>query len=159
MKKTIKGKMAEIIDFFLIQCPVSYKKDGREITVSLKGLTFEKMHYQKSDLNKLLNSMRKDIKGNLCFAKSAEEVLRFREEMKNNRVSEFIACTVHVYLYKTKSIFYHIRNSFAHGCYEYDEKTKKYTLTAKKGEKYKAVMVLHEKTLIEWINRFENKNF
>lgn len=163
MKKIIKGKMIEIIDFYLIQCPVSYKVKERKKVVSLKGLTFEKMRYEKTEVLKLLHAMKKDINNNIYFVKNAEEAMRIEYQMKgslnNNRAFEFIVCTINDSMSKTKNIFYQIRNCFAHGSFEFNEKKKEYTMISKKNDNFKAIIVLKESTLIKWISRFENKDF
>ena len=60
-------------------------------------------------------------------------------------------------MFRTRTLFYMIRNALAHGLFE--NKGNVYYFKAEKDKKLKALMRLKYTTLIDLKNRFLNKNF
>ncbi len=124
---------------------------------NLKKSLYEKCKFEK-DKNFYKASIQQDMK-NAC------EVCKLKKNFCKNKNEERIAFVKVKNYNEVMSIFYHIRNSLAHGRIAIMENSQKeitYFLEdgKKKNEKFivTARMVLKEKTLISWINTIENKS-
>ena len=136
----------KIITFYLFECPVE--------NVSARGYEFGDLGWTNYYLRKF-NSMMKDVatiedkNWRLCNIKDIDDNLKSIDKSK-----EYIVCNNGNG--KTKSIFYAIRNAFAHGSFEinYNNKVIFYHLKNIDNSTLKADIYLKEETLILWISLF-----
>lgn len=145
----------KVIDFYLFHCPVD--KKGKEI-VSARGKTFRERNITDKKLRALLAEMKKDIEHYELADEhcKVEERVFIAENSKkyNNTEFQMIIFYENKDLGKTKTIFYAIRNAFAHGSF---------SVKPSKGEKIyyfenryqkiiKAQFRIKETTLLKWID-------
>ena len=136
----------KIITFYLFECPVE--------NVSARGYEFSDLGWTNYYL-RMLNSMMKDVtkiednNWKLCNIKDIDYNLK-----QIDRKKEYIVCNNGNG--KTKSIFYAIRNAFAHGSFEIESNNKEvfYHLRNLDNNTLKADLYLREETLISWISLF-----
>lgn len=143
----------KILEFYLFKCPVAINKRK----VSQKGETFEKMNITGRKLSSLLKEMKKGTE--YRCVESNQSVEKIFESAKNNSGFSDKYCNLIVYIEnkeikKTKTIFYYIRNAFAHGDFSVDniEGQNIYTLRSSKNGNVRGAFRLKETTLIQWID-------
>lgn len=161
--KVEKCNFLKIIDFYLFKCPVQLNTD---VKVSARGETFELRGITKGRLRSLLKEVKSAFsKETFIAVKSSSpiSVEQYIDSMQqktsfNDAHFEFVVFSVDTNLKQTKSLFYAIRNAFAHGsfsvCNTVNSKKVYYLENEKKGL-IKARMRLKEETLINWINLVE----
>jgi len=160
----LKKEDRELIEFYLINCPVDYKKKKTKeyVVVSHKGPTFTSLNYQSAEITKLLKTFNKTINNNIVRCSNHQEVEAAEARIKHDkgysdRNFEYVAIIENTDMFRTRTLFYMIRNALAHGSFE--NKDKVYYFKAEKDKKLKALMRLKYTTLIDLKNRFLNKNF
>lgn len=144
-----------ILDFYLFHCPV--EKKGKK--VSNRAKSFEEYKIRDTGLTKLLNLMKKDfIAGTYRILKSEEDVEKVRIQLEKSSglkddYYEFIILKEDREIGKTRSIYYAIRNAFAHGSFSIKNTAKDriYYFESSKDGKIKSQIRLKEKTLLNWI--------
>ena len=144
-----------ILDFYLFNCPFVMKnqnKDKKDKTpVSQREHTFGKYGFTGGKITSLLHSMKKDL---------AKKVYSCKNEVNSNKIpsanksEEFIFYVPPDRMSKTESIYYMIRNAFAHGGFKIENGV--YFLVSKKKNKFKAIMKLKETTLLKWITEIQS---
>lgn len=110
--------------------------------------------------------MKKDLKekiycvGMINDIKNGEQKIRIENGYKAE-CFEYMVFVNNSQMGKCKSIFYMIRNSFAHGSFNIKKNNNEnyYYLESSKSNSIKAIMCLKEKTLIKWINDVKTKDF
>ena len=131
-----------IVNFYVFSCPVK-NKNGK---VCCNAMTFEQLGYSRQSLIKLLKFIKTKLNNRVCF----EEILSLHPDLNlKNKNYEIISCVEKKEIGKTKTIFYLIRNAFAHG--QFDLISKTYILSPSKNGKPKGFIRLKEKTLLEII--------
>ena len=161
--KVGKCNFLKIIDFYLFKCPVQFHTD---IKVSARGETFESRGITEWRLTSLLREVKSTFaKETFIAVKSSSpiSVEQYIDSMQqktsfNDAHFEFVVFNVDTKLKQTKSLFYAIRNAFAHGSFSVcniGNSKKVYYLENKKKGLIKARMRLKEETLINWINLVE----
>ncbi len=157
----LSNRDENLFEFFVVNCPVSRKRDGSYDFVSKKGKEFQKLNYVAQDYKKLLNAIKKDLNNDIVFT-DKESINHVEEEIKKtkkyrNTNFEYIGIIENPDYKKTKSIYYMIRNAFAHGDFEYDKGI--YVLRSMRNNELKAIMRLKYSTLIKLRDRYINKDF
>lgn len=146
-----------IVAFFVYQCPVQYK-DGRKVTP--RAVSFEEKNIIAAKQTSLLNSMKSKIEHKECYkpCNSMQDIMEFEKSCRKKYPAEnhveFIAYIPDPELEKTRTIFYSLRNSLAHGSFSFvDSKNGErfYYFEAAKGNNIKARYCLSERTLMKWI--------
>lgn len=147
MKTAKENKLFnEIIDFYLLNCPVVVNKNK----VCARAKSFAELGFCSQKLSKLLKVMNKDVNNRIFFDREPSE---HKETNLKDVNYEIISCVEHGELKKTKSIFYAIRNGLAHG--QYQIKQKVIVIEPSKNKK-KAFIRLKMATLIKWIGYIKN---
>ena len=147
----------EVLNFYVLNCPVIINK-GK---VSQRAKTFEDKGIQHTSLSKFLKAMKKSCDKQIvweCCTDSADIINK--SERQQNNTNEFLFFIENTVIGQTRSIFYYIRNSLAHGEFSVVKEQKKnvfYFECSNKG-KTKARMKVYETTLLTWIRLFENFN-
>ncbi len=153
-----------ILRFYLFECPVTTesvkKKKKIKKHVSARGIPLERQGWSGNALNTLLAAMKRNASSNLKYmvvepSSSVGIIVRNEEAISTQSDPNFelIAFKENSTLGKTKSIFYMIRNAFAHGSFSVvgtSNGTIYYFQSEKDGE-IKSQIRLKEKTLLAWI--------
>lgn len=164
-----------IINFYLWGCPTqtvkiqkdeATKKETRiKNKVSQQAITFEEQGWNGNNLNTLLSEMKKTSSKKLlysCIGKNQdikEAAEKAEAESNNSDINfEMIVFTEENHIGQTKTIFYYIRNSIAHGSFSRisNDGTPVYYFENKYGGKTKARIRLRERTLLHWIELFNS---
>ncbi len=156
----------KIIDFYLFNCPVYTIKGSNNHkvinNVSKHNKSFYDLNYKQQDFKKLLNKIRKPIKSYMEYYflendKNLES--EFNIIVNNIKLKDpeydFIIYKSLIPNNKTMSIFYAIRNAFAHGTFSIktiNQRKKIYYFESKNNNIIKARIRLKEKTLLNWID-------
>lgn len=133
-----------IIQFYVFECPVEHNNKNR---VSQRGETLRELGWESGNCTRLLNLMKNDCP------------LRFvsQEEMNHTPYGfeNYGGVLVqHGALSKTATVFYYIRNAFAHGSFSV-EKIKKeilYSFQNDYHKKRRGLFRLREHDLLRWID-------
>lgn len=140
-----------ILDFYLFKCPVMFKNKQ---CVSLIADTFEELGLTGANLRILLNKIKKTVPKDRFISIGPKDNLDEYYKNIQNKFSdpnfEIIILKKHSELCITKTLFYMIRNAFAHGSFEIIGKT--YCFKCSKGENLRAIIRLRENTLLRWID-------
>lgn len=154
-----------IIDFYLFNCPVqiiTHKNDGTKNCelVSRRAVTFEDKDWIGGNITTLYTEITRNLTVE-CIEKdgSVEETRLHTEETStlNDRYFDMIIYKKDWRINKTKSIFYSIRNSLAHGAFSVVNNGGNpvyYFENEKNG--IKAQIRLKESTLLKWIELFNS---
>lgn len=149
-----------IINDLVFHCPSSHrkKKDGKSTyyPVSNRNNSFRERKIEKTLLATLLscikalfddNSFRIIKKNAICVSELVNDIQRSSKDA----YKELFVCMENTNMSDAETVFYYIRNAFAHGSFEVVcEKGKRiYILESKKEEMIKARMRLTEETLLE----------
>ena len=149
-----------ILRFYLFECPVTTesvkKKKKIKKHVSARGIPLERQGWSGNALNTLLAAMKRNASSSLKYMVVAPSsdvgtVVRNEEALSTQSDPNFelLVFKENSSLGKTKSIFYMIRNAFAHGSFsivETNNGTIYYFQSEKDGET-KSQIRLKEKTL------------
>lgn len=141
----------KILDFYLFNCPVYFPKMKK--VVSHRATIFEKTVW-KDNLTTLLSEMKRNIA--YQPVKSNDDVEVIRSQFDGNE--QYIVFIENTELKITRSIFYAIRNSFAHGSFSVVNNSGKpiYYLESSKDGIIKSQIKLYESTLLKWIDLFNS---
>lgn len=164
--------LIEAIDFFVLHCPASnrsYVKDGAlpdgkkkkkmiYKDVSARDCSFHRNGITGNLLSTILAEIRRPIakQGLYQIIETDADVEMTAETLLHNRTGSD-QCPDLIVIHKrsdmpdSESIYYYIRNAFAHGSFEIvrdDKNQPVYRFESKKNETIKARMQLKEKTLI-----------
>lgn len=137
---------------FIVYCPSAYKKqDKKEKTaryepVSKKNCSFRERKIRNDLLTKVINK----IKDCVCciemtYCEQVETAYLSETKSNNDFEKSVIVYKKHSEMSRTESIYYYIRNAFAHGDFEKDGDY--YYLESSKGTNYYAKMKLSVSTL------------
>ena len=164
--------LIEIIDFFVLHCPVSIRSrvtdgtwpDGKKKKktiykdVSVRECSFHKNGVSGSLLSTILAEIRRPLAKQDLFQiiKSDGDVVSTVESLINNRTcsdqwSDLLIIQTRSEMPDSEAIYYYIRNAFAHGSFEIlvDDKNRIiYRLECQKDGVVKAQMQLKESTLL-----------
>ena len=149
-----------IIAELVFKCPTSIKKGKEYTNVSKRSCTFRDRKISHGLLNTLLSEIRKPLmkNGTYIIALKDDEIETKYKEF-NEKVSikdpnyEIIIYKERNDMSKAETIYYYIRNAFAHGDFEIItvDDSRVYKLESEsKGDK-KAWIRLKEKTLLRYI--------
>lgn len=159
----------KIIDFFLFNCPSEIEKGNKKKgtktyeKVSRRATTLRAQGWTGGSLNTLLASMKHTASGHLEYRVfDTSRDIHYEVKMIENSVSltdsnfEMIVISERTDMKKTSSIFYYIRNAFAHGSFSVimDNGRTIYYLESAKNSTIKARLRLREETLMKWIKDF-----
>lgn len=141
----------KIINFYLFNCPVKLSNSNR---VSHRAKIFEETEWKGNNLKTLLREMKRHITC-VCLTNS-DDVGERRKAVNGNE--EFLVFIEDSSIKMTKSIFYAIRNAFAHGSFSVLDNNGHpiYYLESSKNEKIKSQIKLKEETLLRWIVLFNS---
>lgn len=150
-----------ILDFYLFQCPCEIKKGKKDnetySRVSVRGNTLRQRGWIRGHLKTLLAAMKDTTSKQLTFchfSTQSDILFEFKSIERNSKLSdpnfEVIVITERSDMSLTSSIFYYIRNAFAHGSFIVDGDV--YNFESSKDGTIKAVIRLRETTLLKWIH-------
>ena len=165
----------EIISSFVFECPSvtrkrisdgvdsrgkkKYKEETQAVSAR-KNVSFKSREITGDKLNTLLSKIKQPLVKNKSYSviSSGENVeLELENILKLTSLKdqnfELIVMKERYDMPRTESIFYYIRNAFAHGSFEAKKAGKEYIylLESAKGNEIKARMRLKESTLQEYI--------
>lgn len=148
----------KILEFYLFNCPVVIK-GGK---VSKRAKSFEDYKIVNQGLKTLLSLMKRDLadaNNNYRCIKLTDDIERNRIELErfsklNDEYYNFIVFKENDEIGKTRTIYYAIRNSLAHGSFSIKSTKKEniYYFETSKDGKLKAQIRLKERTLLHWID-------
>ena len=148
----------KIQDFYLYECPVIFKNGER---VANRGLDFTTKGWNSSSLRKLLEEMKQSNNNNpisyhCCKSEEKVEIIMKQIEEENNDCCEAIVFLNRTDLCNAQTIFYCIRNGFAHSSFSVLDigNNRLYFFESKKNGKIKGQLCLMESTLLYWIELF-----
>lgn len=158
------GNFQKIVDFYLFNCPSTITrrkgKTKKRYPVSQRAFSLEKYGWNGKLLQTLLATMKHPASGHLVYQtfKSNEDIeAETTNILRNSTLAdphfEMILMQERTDMNKTSSIFYYIRNAFAHGSFSVVGKgeNKTYYFESSRDEKIKARIRLREQTLLNWI--------
>lgn len=149
----------KIIDFYQHKCPVVRKNGER---VANRGIDFKSKGWNADLLKALLNKMKSNngspITYHCCTGNEKVEVIMSQLEPSTDRFFESIVFIENMDLYKTQTIFYLIRNAFAHSSFSVKGRGENrfYFFESQKGDVIKGQICLKESTLLYWIDLFDS---
>lgn len=148
----------KIIDFYQHRCPVIYRSGKR---VANRGIDFKSKGWNSNSMKTLLCKMKKDngyiIEYKCCEQGEKVEDVMKRIEKSSKSFVEAIVFKENKDIYKTQSIFYAIRNAFAHSSFSVKNIQgigNVYYFESKKEKDVKSQICLRESTLLHWIDLF-----
>lgn len=157
-------KFQNIWDFYVVRCPVAFSTTSKKAmakksrVISHRAETFESRGITGKVLTSLLTAMKTYV-----FIIQTDDVeleyIDMTTKYKGFEDSyEFIIYKENPDLKRTKSIYYAIRNSFAHGSFSVKDEGKErvYYLHSENKAENKARMRIYESTLLEWIGLIEH---
>lgn len=143
-----------ILEFYLLKCPVkfSHKLPQKERIVSNNAKLFDETDWKGNNMKTLLSEMKRNII--YIPLKNSDKVEDYTENLSGNE--QFIIFIENNEFGKTQSIFYAIRNSFAHASFSIDNNSGNpiYYMESNKQDKIKSQIKLKEQTLLKWIELF-----
>lgn len=146
-----------IIDFYLFNCPVKFKNGN---CVSLRADTFEKLGITGKKLTVLYNNIKQTMpKDRIIKIEAQDDLLdtyKKFENQFNDPNFEIVIFRYNTNLGVTKSLFYTIRNSLAHGSFQI--KNNVYYFEDRNKNNFKSIIRLKENTLLQWIDLVHNYN-
>ena len=156
-----------IFSFFVFDCPSCQKKGGGKkkkdvqcINVSAGSKSFRARGISKSLLTTILATIRRPLvkQGSYAALATSESIEKHVKQIQSNaRMSDpqydLIVYHIRTDMSEPESIYYYIRNAFAHGAFDVTDNNglKVYHLEGKKDETIHAQMRLKEKTLEKYI--------
>lgn len=150
-------ELFEVLSFYLLNCPVMIKKRK----VSQRAKTFEDKGIQGASLSKFLSAMKKSCSNQVVWELCTDDVdIINKSEQQQNNTNEFLFFIENTEIRQTRSIFYYIRNSLAHGAFSVvkEQRTNVFYFECSNKGKTKARMKVYATTLLVWIRLFENFN-
>ena len=164
------GNFQKIIEFYLFNCPCETEKGSESkgtksyTRVSKRGVTLRSQGWTGGFLNTLLASMKHTSSGHLEYH-TYNSKTDITTEVKNLEATcslsdphfEMVVLSERSDMSKTSSIFYYVRNAFAHGSFSVVDVNgeRVYYLESAKDDKVKARLRLRETTLLKWIQDFK----
>lgn len=152
-----------IFSFYVHNCPVVFKRKKKDIVchnkVSCRGVDFYSKGWDNNTLKTLLSKMKNNNGNRILYECTTSDKIESKmQEFENSTKScvEAIVFVENCDIYKTQSIFYAIRNAFAHGSFSVDQSNKMYYFESEKEGKIKAQICLKESTLLYWIDLFNS---
>lgn len=150
-----------ILNFYLFLCPCEIKKGKKDnetyLCVSARVNTLRQRGWTGGHLNTLLAAMKDTTSKQLTYSHVPTQrdiLFEIKSIERNSKLSdpnfEMIVITDRSDMSLTSSIFYYIRNAFAHGSFIVDGDV--YSFESSKDGTIKAAMRLRETTLLKWIN-------
>ena len=159
-RRNIDDSIRRVALDFILQCPSSIKKGTRILPVSKCASTFKSRGIQGSLLRTLLSQLKKALPTQNCYVKtkagfSIIEESKFMENIDSlsDPNHEYIVISEHSSMSETESVFYYIRNAFAHGSFSVEDlngNNRHYYLECDNGNIPKARMLLKESTLLKY---------
>ena len=157
----------EIINFYLFNCPSEIRqrkgKKSHFNKVSNRGVTLSEKGWINGYVSTLTSCMKKGASNKLVYNRFNTSY-NIAEETKNiektstlaDKHFEMITISEHSNMNIPNSIFYYIRNAFAHGSFSVitADNTKIYYLESSKNGVVKAQMRLRQETFLKWIKDF-----
>lgn len=142
-------KFQYLIKAFVFNCPsaivISKKK---EKTKKYENISARKSSFRNRGITgTLLNTMTSQIKKNVLSYQKVVKNQRIEETFDKDYNVEKIIFKENAQMSDAETVFYYIRNAFAHGSFEYLPEEKIYKLESKKKDSVKAQMILKESTL------------
>lgn len=154
----------KIVNFYLFHCPCEIRtSNGHFAKVSHQGVTFREKGWVYGYVSTLTSCMKKGSSNRLVYNCldtncNIEEKTRKIEETTflSDKHFEMITILKHPNMNIPSSIFYYIRNAFAHGTFSVVtvQNNKIYYFESAKNGKVKAQLRLRQETLLEWIKDF-----
>lgn len=157
----------EIINFYLFHCPSeirqSKKKKSYYSRVSNQGVTLRKKSWIEGFVSTLTYFMKKGSSNKLIYNRFNTNCDIAKETKNIEKTStladkhfEMITISKRSDMNIPSSIFYYIRNAFAHGSFSViaANNTKIYYLESSNKGIVKAQLRLRQETLLEWIKDF-----
>ena len=159
----------KIVDFYLFNCPCEIEKGTKKkgtktyTKVSKRASTLRKQGWTGGHLNTLLAAMKRTSSNHLEYhpVESGKDIIKETANIEKNasmsdKNFEMIIFAKRTDMNLTSSIFYYIRNAFAHGSFSVisDNARKIYYLESEKEGVVKARIRLNEETLLKWIKDF-----
>lgn len=156
-----------ILQFYLFNCPVEIEK-GKQcngtleyIQVSSRAVSLRGKGWKGSALNSLLANMKHTTSKQLTY-KLCHTNENIENEVKNiekhtvlsDKQFEMIAIKKRNDMSVTGSIFYYIRNAFAHGSFSIDNGI--YYFESSKNKEVSAQIRVREQTLLYWMDLFNS---
>lgn len=149
----------KIIDFYLFNCPARHTQKTKDLTgnnkynfiftkVSARGKTFSERGIEGGGLRTLRAAMqRTSYKGELfdLTLDKPEDI-----EQYSSRSGEICLTVKNSQMSQTDTIYYAIRNAFAHGSFSIEKGI--YFLVNRNNGKLKGIIRLKEETLLKWID-------
>lgn len=152
-----------IFSFYVHNCPVVFKKKKKGIVyrdkVSCRGVDFYSKGWDNNTLKTLLANMKNNNGNHILYECTTSDKIESKMREFENSSKSCVEAVVFVEnsdIYKTQSIFYAIRNAFAHGSFSVDQSKKMYYFESEKEGKIKAQIRLKESTLLYWIELFNS---
>ncbi|WP_019680634.1 hypothetical protein [Ruminococcus flavefaciens] len=143
--------------FYLYNCPVIMKNSDR---VAQRGIDFISKGWDTNSLRRLVDEMKKNNSNPIFYHsckpnEKVDEIMK-QSEMDNNNDFEAVILFPHSELSMAQTIFYYIRNGFAHGSFSVTGRgeNRMYFFESKKSKKIKGQIRIKETTLLYWIDLF-----
>ncbi len=158
----------KIIDFYLFNCPVliiTTKKDGAKNfeQVSKRAISFEDRDWIGGNITTLYSEITRNITTECVSNDDSVEETRLHIEEKttlNDPYFDMIVYKKDWRINKTKSVFYSIRNSLAHGAFSViDNSANPVYFFENEKNGIKAQIRLKESTLLKWIDLFNSSAY
>lgn len=153
-----------ILNFYLFQCPVEFKRGKKESTtyqkVSQRARSLRERGWIESYATTLVNYMKESLGKNSNYdtCKSEESVAVKVKQLENSgslsdKHFEVIVYTERSEMNKANAILYYIRNAFAHASFSVTTvgSRKVYYFESAKNGVVKARIRLNETTLLNWM--------
>jgi len=159
--RTVDEKTKLLLIEFILNCPSSIKKNKNYYPVSARNCSFKERGIKDALLRTLLAQIKKELPNRKCYVKvkpgeSIENAIQQMNKESNltDGEHEYIVLTEHHAMSETESVYYYIRNAFAHGSFNVGlskDNDHMYSLESKKENVLKSQMLLKEATLETYI--------
>lgn len=140
-----KNGFPSILTFYLFECPTTkYKnknKKGPKWKASSRSKQFHEYGFEKEQLFRLLNYMKQQVD------------IRFVENFSNGDTTkeQFVHLKARTDMSRVSSIFYNIRNAFAHGSFGICGNFYFFCFTNPEKGEIKGYGKIRRETLLDWI--------
>jgi len=159
--RTVDDKTRSLLIEFILNCPSSIKKGNKCYPVSARKCSFKQRGIHDSLLRTILAQIKKELPNRKCYVKvrSGESVENAIKQINNecnlsDTEHEYIILTEHHAMSEAESVYYYIRNAFAHGSFNVGiskDNSRIYSLESRKENVIKSRMLLKETTLEAYI--------
>ena len=123
----IDNATKEIALEFILECPASIKNGNQYFPVSARNCSFRERGISKSLLRTILSQVKNTLPNRERYIKlnATDDVQTALKTLENNNslsdpVVEYIVLKGNATMTESESVFYYIRNAFAHGSFRYD---------------------------------------